>query len=27
MEAFIAFRGRKPTMDALLRYSGIGLAA
>ena len=27
MEAFIAFRGRKPTLDALLRYSGIGLAA
>jgi oligopeptidase A len=27
MEAFIAFRGRRPTMDALLRYSGIGLAA
>ena len=27
MAAFIAFRGRKPTLDALLRYSGIGLAA
>ncbi len=27
MEAFIAFRGRRPTMDALLRYNGIGLAA
>jgi len=27
MDAFIAFRGRKPTLDALLRYSGIGLAA
>lgn len=23
MDAFIAFRGRRPTMDALLRYSGI----
>jgi len=27
MEAFIAFRGRKPTMDALLHYSGIEKAA
>jgi len=27
MEAFVAFRGRKPTLDALLRYSGIGMAA
>ncbi|MFQ5982555.1 MAG: M3 family metallopeptidase [Woeseiaceae bacterium] len=27
MKAFIAFRGRKPTMDALLRMNGIGLAA
>jgi len=27
MEAVIAFRGRRPTMDALLRYNGIGLAA
>jgi len=27
MDAFIAFRGRKPTMDALLRYSGIEKAA
>jgi oligopeptidase A len=27
MDAFVAFRGRKPTLDALLRYSGIGLAA
>lgn len=27
MDAFIAFRGRKPTMDALLRHSGIGPAA
>ncbi|MGH8223372.1 MAG: M3 family metallopeptidase [Woeseiaceae bacterium] len=27
MEAYIAFRGRKPTIDALLRYSGIGKAA
>jgi oligopeptidase A len=26
MEAFVAFRGRRPTMDALLRYSGIGPA-
>jgi oligopeptidase A len=23
MEAYIAFRGRKPTLDALLRQSGI----
>jgi oligopeptidase A len=23
MDAYVAFRGRKPTMDALLRYSGI----
>ena len=27
MEAYIAFRGRKPTLDALLRHSGIGQAA
>jgi oligopeptidase A len=27
MEAYIAFRGRKPTLDALLRYSGIDKAA
>ena len=27
MEAYIAFRGRKPTLDALLRQSGIGQAA
>ncbi len=27
MDAFVAFRGRKPTLDALLRHSGIGLAA
>ena len=27
MEAFIAFRGRRPTMDALLLYSGIEKAA
>ena len=27
MEAYIAFRGRKPTLDALLRRSGIGQAA
>jgi len=27
MEAFVAFRGRKPRLDALLRYSGIGEAA
>ena len=27
MDAFIAFRGRKPKIDALLRQSGIGLAA
>ena len=27
MEAFVAFRGRKPTMDALLRYCGIKKAA
>jgi oligopeptidase A len=27
MDAFVAFRGRKPTLDALLRYSGIGRAA
>ena len=27
MEAFVAFRGRKPKLDALLRYSGIGEAA
>jgi oligopeptidase A len=27
MEAYVAFRGREPTLDALLRYSGIGEAA
>ena len=27
MEAYIAFRGRKPTLDALLHQSGIGRAA
>jgi len=27
MQAFVAFRGRKPTLDALLRHSGIGEAA
>jgi oligopeptidase A len=27
MEAYIAFRGRKPKLDALLRQSGIGKAA
>jgi oligopeptidase A len=27
MDAFVAFRGRKPTLDALLRYSGIDKAA
>jgi len=27
MEAFVAFRGRKPKLDALLKYSGIGEAA
>lgn len=27
MEAFIAFRGRKPNLDALLRYNGIESAA
>jgi len=27
MEAFVAFRGREPTMDALLRHSGIENAA
>jgi len=27
MEAYVAFRGRKPTLDALLRQSGIGIAA
>ena len=27
MEAYVAFRGRKPTLDALLRKSGIGKAA
>ena len=27
MDAFVAFRGRKPTLDALLRYSGIDQAA
>jgi oligopeptidase A len=27
MEAYVAFRGREPTIDALLRHSGIGRAA
>lgn len=27
MDAFVAFRGRKPQLDALLKQSGIGLAA
>ena len=27
MDAFVAFRGRKPTLDALLRHSGIAKAA
>ncbi len=27
MEAYVAFRGRKPTLDALLRQTGIGKAA
>ena len=27
MDAYVAFRGRKPTLDALLRYSGIDIAA
>ena len=27
MDAFVAFRGRKPTLDALLKYSGIDVAA
>jgi oligopeptidase A len=27
MEAYVAFRGREPTIDALLRHSGIGKAA
>jgi oligopeptidase A len=27
MDAYIAFRGRKPTLDALLRQSGIDIAA
>ena len=27
LEAFVAFRGRKPTLDALLRHSGIAEAA
>jgi oligopeptidase A len=27
MDAYVAFRGRKPTLDALLRHSGIGEAA
>jgi len=27
MEAYVAFRGRRPTLDALLRHSGIGKAA
>jgi oligopeptidase A len=27
MEAYVAFRGREPTIDALLRQSGIGQAA
>ncbi|MDE3022489.1 MAG: hypothetical protein KGI54_11590, partial [Pseudomonadota bacterium] len=24
MESFVAFRGRQPRIDALLRYSGMG---
>ena len=27
MQAFVAFRGRKPRLDALLKRSGIGKAA
>ena len=27
LQAFVAFRGRKPTLDALLKQSGIGIAA
>ncbi len=27
MEAYVAFRGRKPTLEALLRQSGIDRAA
>ncbi len=27
MQAFVSFRGREPTIDALLRQSGIGKAA
>jgi oligopeptidase A len=27
MDAYVAFRGRKPTLDALLRHSGIDIAA
>jgi oligopeptidase A len=27
MEAYVAFRGRRPTLDALLRQNGIGKAA
>ena len=27
MQAYVAFRGREPTLDALLRQSGIGKAA
>lgn len=27
MDAYVSFRGRKPTLDALLRHSGIGQAA
>ncbi len=27
MELFVKFRGRKPTIDALLRHNGIGIAA
>jgi oligopeptidase A len=27
MDAYVAFRGREPTIDALLRHNGIGIAA
>jgi oligopeptidase A len=27
MESFVAFRGRKPSIDALLRHSGLQQAA
>jgi oligopeptidase A len=27
MQAFVAFRGREPTIDALLRHSGIGMSS